>query len=53
MSSKEIVDWFEIGHDTLTRWLRQYRQIGHLIPKKRGRYSGSRLNEGQNDAEIF
>ena len=47
MSSEEIVSFFEIGYDTLTRWLRQYRKTGSVAPQKRGRYRPRKLDDNK------
>ena len=36
---------FQIGHDTLYRWLRQYRETGRVAPRKRGKYTAWKLDE--------
>lgn len=36
---------FQIGQDTVYRWLRQYRETGSVAPRKRGKYTPWKLNE--------
>ncbi len=36
---------FQIGRDTLYRWLRQYQTKGELAPKPRGKYASRKLDD--------
>ena len=36
---------FQIGRDTLYRWMRQYQASGHIAPKPRGKYVARKLDE--------
>jgi transposase len=36
---------FQIGRDTLYRWLRQYRAQGSVAPRPRGKYASRKLND--------
>ena len=36
---------FQIGRDTLYRWLRQYQTEGELAPKPRGKYASRKLDD--------
>lgn len=45
MNRLEVLSLFEIGSDTLTRWVRSYREVGSLSPKARGRYKTNKLND--------
>ncbi len=36
---------FQIGRDTLYRWLRQYQTEGELVPKARGKYASRKLDD--------
>lgn len=36
---------FQIGRDTLYRWLRQYQTEGALAPKARGKYASRKLDD--------
>ena len=45
---------FQIGRDTLYRWLRQYRIQGNVAPRPRGKYAPRKLDDvvvGQYIAE--
>ena len=36
---------FQIGRDTLYRWIRQYQTEGGLAPKPRGKYTSRKLDD--------
>ena len=36
---------FQIGRDTLYRWIRQYQTEGELAPKLRGKYASRKLDD--------
>ncbi|NKB25125.1 MAG: helix-turn-helix domain-containing protein [Kiritimatiellae bacterium] len=36
---------FQVGHDTLYRWLRQHREEGSLHPCKRGKYKVRKIDD--------
>ena len=36
---------FQIGHDTLYRWLRQHREQGTLQPRQRGKYKKRKIDD--------
>lgn len=36
---------FQIGRDTLYRWIRQYQTKGDLAPKARGKYAARKLDD--------
>lgn len=36
---------FQIGRDTLYRWIRQYQTEGNLAPKPRGKYASRKLDD--------
>lgn len=36
---------FQIGRDTLYRWIRQYQTEGDLAPKARGKYAARKLDD--------
>ncbi len=36
---------FQVGHDTLYRWLRQHREEGSLHPRKRGKYKVRKIDD--------
>ena len=40
-----IVTVFEIGMDTLNRWIRHYQATGHLQPKLRTRYRARKFSD--------
>jgi len=42
---KEACHIFQIGRDTLSRWLRQYQTEGNLAPRPRGKYAPRKLDD--------
>ena len=36
---------FQIGHDTLYRWLRQHQEEGTLEPRQRGKYKKRKIDD--------
>jgi len=42
---KRACQIFQIGRDTLYRWLRQYQTEGGLTPKPRGKYAVRKLDD--------
>ena len=60
MPRSQVLSVFQIGSDTLTRWVRQHRETGSLAPRTRGRYRSKKLDdkalldyvEAHNDATL-
>lgn len=36
---------FQVGHDTVYRWMQQHREMGHVEPKARGNSQARKLNQ--------
>ncbi len=43
--TKMVCQIFNIGRDTLYRWIRQYQMQGHVTPKARGKYVVRKLDD--------
>jgi len=43
MSKSEAVEFFNIGHDTLYRWLKKHAEIGNLADKERKSYKSKKI----------
>ena len=45
MSRKDAIQIFKIGSDTLSRWLKMWRENSDLSTPKRGRYESKKLSD--------
>lgn len=45
MSRGEVLSFFDIGYDTLTRWVKQYKEAGDLSPKICHRYRSKKVSD--------
>jgi transposase len=46
MSKMDVITYFEIGIDTLNRWIRQHLNVGNLKPKQRTKYRERKFSDG-------
>ena len=46
MSKIDVITYFEIGIDTLNRWIRQHLNVGDLKPKQRTKYRTRKFSDG-------
>jgi len=46
MSKIDVITYFEIGMDTLNRWIRQNLNVGNLKPKQRIKYRARKFSDG-------
>lgn len=44
---KEVLSIFKIGENTLTRWIREYRETGSYSVKKRECYKERKINDDE------
>ena len=52
MSKSEAVKFFNIGHDTLYRWLKMHEETGSLTDRKRKTYKPQKIDSQTLLAEI-
>jgi len=45
MSKIDVITYFEIGMDTLNRWIRQNLNVGNLKPKQRTKYRERKFSD--------
>ena len=46
LSKIDVITYFEIGMDTLNRWIRQNLNVGNLKPKQRTQYRERTFSDG-------
>ena len=46
MSKIDVITYFQIGMDTLNRWIRQNLNVGDLKPKQRTQYRARKFSDG-------